>query len=378
MKVALVVMHTDPARGGRERYTVDLAASLVSRGHEVALLASSHDDVPAGVKSVRLNARGLGQLFRYNRFLDSLDAHLDRTRYDVVHAMLPVPHCDIYQTHAGLVEANVANDSLATRIFTPRRARTAAVEREMIEAPSPPLVLCISEYVKGIVRQWYPLDDAHLPILFNAVDTRKYDPAARPEARDAARARYGLSADDTVALFVGQDYERKGLREAIEALGRLKAAPGSLTARMKLLVIGRPSGAKYVALAQQLGVADALIMGGHTDDAYGAYAAGDFLVLPTKHDPCSLVVLEALAMGVPVISTRFNGACEIMTPGRHGFVIDDPADTVALASAMQSLSNREQRFPMATACLELRPRLSWERHIDGMLAIYERVRSPSA
>jgi UDP-glucose:(heptosyl)LPS alpha-1,3-glucosyltransferase len=377
MKVALVVMHTDPARGGRERYTVDLAASLASRGHDVSLLASSHDGVPAGVKSERLNARGLGQLFRYNRFLDSLDAHLARTRYDVVHAMLPVRHCDIYQTHAGLVEANVANDSLTTRVFTPRRARTAAVERQMIEATAPPLVLCISEYVKGIVREWYPLDDAHLPILFNAVDTRKYDPAARPEARATARARYGLSADHTVALFVGQDYERKGLQEAIGALGRLREN-GTLPDRLKLLVIGRPSGAKYVALAERLGVAHAVIMGGHTDDAYGAYAAGDFLVLPTKHDPCSLVVLEALAMGVPVISTRFNGACEIMAPGRHGFVLDDPADIAALAVAMRSLSNREQRLPMAAACLELRPGLSWERHIDGMLAIYDRVRSPSA
>ena len=377
MRIGLVVMRTDPARGGRERYTVDLAAALASRGHDVAMLASEHHGVPAGVERIRLGASGLTQTARYNHFLRSLETHVARTRYDVLHAMLPVRRCDIYQTHAGLVEANVANDSLATRIFTPRRARTAAIERQMLDAPSPPLVLCISEYVRGIVREWYALDDAHLPILFNAVDTTKFDPALRPDARAATRARYGLHATDTVALFIGQDYERKGLQAAIEALGHLKAN-GALPPGLKLLVIGRPKGARYVALAQRLGVADALVMGGHTDDAYGAYSAADFMVLPTKHDPCSLVVLEALAMGVPVISTKFNGACEIMTHGTHGFVMDDPEDSAALAVAYRGLLPPADRAHMAAACLTLRPALAYERHIDNLLAIYERFRKPSA
>lgn len=377
MRIGLIVMRSDPARGGRERYTVDLAAALTSRGHVVSMLASELGGVPAGVQPVRLSARGLTQTARYNAFLRSLERHVAQRPYDVLHAMLPVRQCDIYQTHAGLVEANVANDSWTTRLFTPRRARTAAIERQMLEAASPPLVLCISEYVKGIVRDWYPLDDAHLPILFNAVDTAKFDPALRPDARATTRARYGLQASDTVVLFIGQDYERKGLQATIEALGRLKSSD-ALPAGVKLLVIGRPKGAKYVALAQRLGVADALVMGGHTDDAFGAYRAADFMVLPTKHDPCSLVVLEALAMGLPVISTKFNGACEIMTPGTHGFVMDDPEDAAALATAMRSMLVDTERRRMAAACLELRPALAYERHIDDLLAIYDRVRKPSA
>jgi UDP-glucose:(heptosyl)LPS alpha-1,3-glucosyltransferase len=98
-------------------------------------------------------------------------------------------------------------------------------------------------------------------------------------------------------------------------------------------------------------------------------------VLPTKHDPCSLVVLEALAMGLPVISTRFNGACEIMTDNLHGFVLDDPADTDALANAMRKMLEPQLRQRMSAACLELRPKLSYEHHVNRLIEIYQQVRA---
>jgi UDP-glucose:(heptosyl)LPS alpha-1,3-glucosyltransferase len=376
MKVALVTMRTDPARGGAERYTIDLAAALAQEaaGHDVALLASSLDGIPAGVHGVALAARAITRVGRYERFLDSLDAHLEAERYDVVHAMLPVRRCDVYHPHAGLARAMVARDSALTRLVNPRRARGAAVEGRLLESTQPPVVLCLSEYVKRAVRQWYTLPDTHLPILFNAVDLQQYDPTARPGAREGLRARLRLDADHCVSTFVGHDFERKGLREAVAALGALREANGGqLDRRLKLLIVGRPNARKYVALAQQLGVAEQVIEFGPTDDAYAAYRAADFLVLPTKHDPCSLVVLEALAMGVPVVSTRFNGACEIMTDGVHGFVLEDPADVAALAGAVRRLLDPELRRRMSQACLELRPKLAYQNHLRRLLAIYQQT-----
>ena len=84
-------------------------------------------------------------------------------------------------------------------------------------------------------------------------------------------------------------------------------------------------------------------------------------------------------MGVPVISTRFNGACEIMTHGVHGFVLDDPADVGALADAMRLMLDSEVRRRMSKACLELRPKLAYENHLRTLLGIYEqtsRIRNP--
>lgn len=376
MNIALVTMRTDPSRGGAERYTVDLAGALRDAGHHVSMLASSFGGVPSGVTEVSLPARGLTRVGRYEGFLDALDAHLASNRYDIVHAMLPVRQCDVYHPHAGMMRANVAGDSAWTRLTNPRRGYLAKVEGELLEGPRPPVVLCLSEYVKGAVKSVYSLKDERLPILFNAVDLDRFDPSRNRAARESTRQLFGFGQGDVVGLFLGHDYERKGLREAI--LGLLSAWAELGDQRLRLLVVGRPKGASYQALARQSRIAGRIVFAGHMDDSRAAYEAADFLVLPTKHDPCSLVVLEGLAMGVPVISTRFNGACEIMTPGTHGFVLDDPGDVKALATTMLAMTEDDRRKAMAAACLDLRPALAYQRHLDTLLSIYDRVRSPSA
>ncbi len=93
-------------------------------------------------------------------------------------------------------------------------------------------------------------------------------------------------------------------------------------------------------------------------------------MLPTRHDSCSLVVLEALAMGLPVISTVFNGACEIMTDGTHGYVLANPADVRALTEAMRQFLDPAKRQAMHEACLALRPSLSFDAHMDRLEEIY--------
>ncbi|MGH7637985.1 MAG: glycosyltransferase family 4 protein [Gemmatimonadaceae bacterium] len=367
VKVGLVTMRTDPARGGAERYTVELAAALTGAGHDVALLAAETSHVPRGVRGVRIDASGWTRLGRYERFLHSLESHLDREPFEIVHAMLPTRRCDLYHPHAGILRATTARDTAFDRWRNPRRARVAAVERDLLESGNPPVVLCLSEYVRAAARQWYDLDETKLPILFNSVDTARYDPSARPDARVMMRRALRMGDDDIMALFIGHDFERKGLREAIRALSGLRDAP------VKLVIVGRPRAAKYLALARDLGVADRVVLAGETGDSYAMYSAADYLVLPTRHDPCSLVVLEALVMGVPVISTRYNGACEIMNDGVHGFVMEWPDDVTALSNAMRRLGDPALRERMSEACLALRPRLAYARHLRAALAIYDRV-----
>ena len=194
--------------------------------------------------------------------------------------------------------------------------------------------------------------------LFNAVDLERFAP------RGASRRAVGLGerAD-----------HRAGLRAQGPARGDPRAWRRPSEPRLRLLVVGKEDPAAYAALAKQLGVGDRVVFHPPTSTPQEFYRQADFFVLPTRHDPCSLVVLEALAMGLPVISTRFNGATEIMDHGTHGFVLDDPADVDALAAAMRDLCDDDRRREMSQACLALRPRLAYEHHLDELLAIYERV-----
>jgi UDP-glucose:(heptosyl)LPS alpha-1,3-glucosyltransferase len=199
------------------------------------------------------------------------------------------------------------------------------------------------------------------------VNLRALDPTARPEAREQTRKQMFGGGERVIALMVAQDFKRKGLREAISALPKTKHP------RLSLLVVGKEDTTYYRQLAEALGVADRVVFAGHQNSVYEYYAAADFLVLPTRHDPCSLVVLEALAMGVPVISTKQNGATEVMGQGVHGFVLESADDLDGLVRAMDELCNSGLRERMRRACLALRPRLAYDAHVGALEAIYQKA-----
>ena len=167
-----------------------------------------------------------------------------------------------------------------------------------------------------------------------------------------------------VGLVIANDFERKGVREAIMATARAHDP------RFVLLIVGKdePRSYKHLATRER---AEGVIFAGPTNDPYAFYRAADFFVLPTRHDPCSLVVLEALAMKLPVISTSYNGACEVMVDGKHGMVLPDPGNLVNLTGAMRQMMEPDRRAAMQAACAELRPRLAYGRHVDELMTVYE-------
>lgn len=353
MNIALVILHADSARGGAERYTIDLAQALVSRGHRVCLLASSFGPIPDGLDIQTISARGATRSGRYRAFLDGLDQHLNRVHYDIVHAMLPVRRCDVYHPHAGIA-ADMTHWS--DRLLRPRRSAMAMVERKLLLDPHGPVVLCLSDYIKRFVKEHYPLPEDRLATLFNAVDLDRFAPR-----QPSGVLRQQLNTDKPLLLMIANDLRRKGFGQVLKAMELLGPdAPA-------LVVMGRES----IEPWRRHMPAGAIVHHvGLVDDPRPFYADADALILPTHHDPCSLVVLEALAMGLPVISTRQNGACQIMTDGVHGYVLSDPDDILALADAIRKLLDLTTRTAMKQACLSLRPQLSYQRHLDTLLCIY--------
>jgi UDP-glucose:(heptosyl)LPS alpha-1,3-glucosyltransferase len=380
VRVALVILHADPAKGGAEGYTVNLAGALAARGHDVTLVATSFAPSAAVVRNVLLDAGGLTRRARYRGFVDSLDAHLAETSYDVVHAIAPVRRCDFYHPQAGLAAEALASghlkyeglrrplDQLATRLNA-KRQYVGAIEKQSLTGPRPPRLLCVSEMVKQTARDRYQLPESQLVTLFNAVDPDRFDPAKDPTAGQRERERLRIGPDKIVALIVAQDFKRKGLQPAIEGLAKVPDE------RLVLLVVGKPDPRAYRELAAKLGVTPRVVFAGATSDTYPAYRAADLFVLPTFHDPCSLVVLEALAMGLPTITTLQNGAHEAIAENVHGHVLPDPADADAIADRLRRMLDDAPRRRMAEACLALRPRLSYQHHLDQLEALYRSARA---
>jgi UDP-glucose:(heptosyl)LPS alpha-1,3-glucosyltransferase len=267
--------------------------------------------------------------------------------------MLPVRRCDVYHPHAGIA-AEAAGAVGSVRRFNRRRSLFGKVETELLTAADPPIVLCLSDVIGRVVERWYPSLPADRRVkLFNGVDVQKFRPPVDAAERESARRRFGIPPGAVAALMIAQDFERKGLKPAIEALALVDP-------KVRLVVAGRDDAKPYRALAARAGVVYRIDWIGPTDDPAVLYRGADLFVLPTRHDPCSLVVLEALASGVP------------------GVVLSE-ATAEAVAGAITRVVG--DASPMGDACRALRPKLSWQDHLRQLTGVYEivaRHRRPSS
>jgi UDP-glucose:(heptosyl)LPS alpha-1,3-glucosyltransferase len=140
-----------------------------------------------------------------------------------------------------------------------------------------------------------------------------------------------------------------------------------------LAVVGHRQFGEYERLARQLGVIDRVRFLGFRGDPKDAYFAADLLVHPTFYDPCSLVVLEALACGLPIVTTKFNGAAELMSP-ECGRVVDDPLDDRALAAAIVELTDPETRRTAARSARESATQWTFDDHYRSLMAVFVEIR----
>lgn len=361
-RIGLVLLHGDADRGGAERYTAQLAATLRHELHVSVIAGDFADNWPADAgEAIPLGLSGATRSGVYRSFTAGLRGHLATAGYDVVHAMLPVPAglCNIYHPHAGIAARRTG--SRQAWWTNPRRRLFARTERDLLTRPRPPIVLTLSGLVEEELLWAHPaLPRDRIRRLFNGVDLDHFSPERPPLDRAALDA----TADEVLALFVANNFELKGLFPLIESLA------GVADPRLKLLIVGRDDPAPFLHRARQLGVADRLHFAGSRDDLARLYTTADLLVLPTRRDSCSLVVLEALASGLPVVSTRTNGACEIMIDGREGLVLDRWDDVDAIAQALRRLLEPKTRAAMRAAAIDLRPALSWSQHVGTLRSIY--------
>jgi len=210
-------------------------------------------------------------------------------------------------------------------------------------------------------------------VIHSAIDPDRFLADDRTERRQAERNRWGVNADLPVGLFVAMNYRLKGLTPLIRAVAAVPA-----DRKFRIAVVGHPKFAKYARLAEQLGAAERMLFLGFRADPKDAYFAADFLVHPTFYDPCSLVALEALACGLPVLTTRFNGASELLTPPSDGLVLDDPHDAKSFATALEQMLDPAYRATASSAARAAAARWTFEHHYQALLAVFAEVTAKKA
>jgi UDP-glucose:(heptosyl)LPS alpha-1,3-glucosyltransferase len=381
LKIALVIDRLEARRGGGEGYAVALARGLVRSGHDVHVLTHYWDNPPSGL---RMHPVPMMHYPRWGKTLSLAIAARSITQaesFDIVQGFGGMPWVDVSRPGGGVEQAWLVQDVRArdpgpARWLTALRRRLSPkvwvnrlVEKMVYVRNGRVRIIANSEKVKrDILRYYGQVDPARIHVIRNGVDLDRFHPRRRKEGC-RIRAELGLRPDTVVILFLAHNFRLKGLHCLIRALGGASMPMHDWV----LLVGGRGNRRTFRDLSNRHELSGRTHFLDQVVFPETLLAACDMLVHPTFYDPFSNVCLEAMAAGVPVITTACNGASELIEDGRSGFVVSDPWSVELLRQRIYSLMNMD-RQRMGTEARSTAEHYSWDRHIAAVESIYREIR----
>ena len=361
MRVAIIRRRIH-SYGGVEGYSLRLIRGLKERGVEVGVLAEEYEPEP-GVKfyPIKRNFFSLspGPLL-FNQRCQEI---IERERFDLVHSLERTWPQDIYRAGEGCHAEFMKTLSLKYRL-NPKHLLTLYTEKKTFLFS--PYIMANSQRVKKEIIRHYGIPEDHIVVIYTGVDIHRFNPEKTSILRSEARERMGLKEEELVILFIGSGFKRKGLALLMAALSRVdKLLP------LKLLVAGKGRSNYYSQLANSLGLGEKVKFLGLVKEVDSLYASADFLVLPSLYEPFSNTCLEAMACGVPVLTTRGNGVSEILKNGLEDLVIEDPFDPEEMVRKIRALTSKELRQAFSSKVHQLARKFSMSWHLDEVIKLYE-------
>lgn len=365
MRIAFVV-HDYHQSGGHSRYVSELATRF-SDAHEVHVFANTIEPNGAtGIQFHRVPA------WRRSALTTILTFPLPATRqlnveFDIVHAQgISSLRSDVLTAHIcskGWFRARLSNENpprwkehLFDRLVSP-------LEKRIYQNSRTSWVIAVSEKTNRDLAKYYGRT-TRTSVIHHGVDTRKFDPQNRERYRAEVLKQSGLSDKDFIFLFVGD--LRKGAMTAIKAL---RQSPGA-----KLMLVSRTQPIAYEQFATKLGVRDRVVFCPPTDCIEKHYAASDGFVFPTPYDAFGMVISEAMASGLPIITSREAGAAELIEDQREGLLVDNPSDASLVAEHMKRLmADSELRQSLARAARKKMETHSWDMVAEKTMEVYRHV-----
>lgn len=328
MRLAIVRQRYNPF-GGAERFVERALAALVAQGTEVTLITRNWQGAPrSGFEQIICDPSpsGLfsGRTARDRAFTRCVQEKLAEHTFDLVQSHERIPGCSIFRAgdgvHAAWLARRAQTQSSMQKFaqkFSAYHRYVLATEQAMFAHPALQAVICNSHMVAGEIAQYYGVDRCKLHIIYNGVDTEDFHPRLAAIHREATRKNLGISDNTPTLLYVGSGYERKGVPQLLQAFALMNQH------NAHLIIIGADRKLKATkALATHLGLAERTHFLGPVQDVRPYYGAADGFVLPTIYDPCPNAALEAMASGLPIVTSHGCGAKEWVQEGVNGWVAD--------------------------------------------------------
>lgn len=380
MSIAIVV-ESFHAQSGVDRRTSELVKGLLSAGHEVHIYANRWDTNAAeGIIFHRIPILKLGRALKSLSFAWFCSALIPKSQHDLIHTQARIFRYDVATLGVGCHWAYI--DAMG---INPKKTPDKWFHRAVLRIEHSMFALKrFTEGARIIVNSnkcryelisYYKVPAGSIDVVHNGVDQEAFSPAMRTDLWADARRDLGISPKDIVVLFVGTGFHRKGLNTLIDAIGRVQLRSSPMADRLKLLIVGKGSKDEYNRLAAGMGIGERLIWVGQSDpnDIARYYAASDIFVLPTRYDPFANSTMEALACGLPVITTTTNGVSEIIRDEISGLIVE-PNDAEGLSEKLQALAeDADFRQRIGSNGRKAVKPYTWQMATERTMTVYEDI-----
>ena len=358
--------------GGAEQFVSEYTRYLAEMGHEVHIYAnqwtpSHHPNVK--IHSVRAFTRN--SFLRVLSFAWFVLQAISFKSYDIVQSHERIWHQDIYRAgdgcHREWLERRSSYLPFIKRFFLKFNLFHQLIlrlEKRIFEKGECKKIIAISEMVKRNILKHYRLPEDRVKVVYNGVQLDRFDPSNKKYFYDEVRQQLRISDQEVMILFVGSGFERKGLEYLIKSIQYVKEK------NWRLVLVGKGNWGKYLKFTTKK-KQEKITCLEPIDEIEKLYAAADFFILPSIYEPFGNANLEALASGLPIITSRNTGASEIITPKKEGIILEDPSDTKSIAEAIDYLMDPKNREPMVKAARSLAEKFTQQRNASEMLKIYQ-------
>ncbi|HYL59379.1 MAG TPA: glycosyltransferase family 4 protein [Candidatus Acidoferrales bacterium] len=338
MRIALLTRRFDPLGGGTERDLIVTAGFLRAAGHEVRIFADEIRGATGDWSVSRVGGPRLGRALALLRYAYAAAPAARRAGTDLVLSFARCVGADVMRSGGGAHVSYLraarkwrgAAGAMAMR-FSPYHRVQMMIERRGFTAPGLKRAIAVSNFVRDDLVREFNLPREKAVTIYNGVDLDAYRPAADGSARAAIRQKFTIPQSARVVIFVGNGFARKGL-------GFLLEAWPLVTGGAFLLVVGADRATEsYARRARELNVGARVIFAGPQPDVAALFHAADAFAMPSLFEPFGNAVLEAMASGLPVMTSAFSGVAELLPPSMRGFRVEHPDDPGEIALRLGAL-----------------------------------------
>jgi UDP-glucose:(heptosyl)LPS alpha-1,3-glucosyltransferase len=370
MQKIVVVIPKYGLLGGAEQFSSELTRRLVSStGYKFHVYANRWQKSAAPITFHQMPIISFPKFLTTPSFAYFVQRKINHDNFSLVHSHERIFTADIFTMHG--IPHRYWIHNVRHKQMSLYDSATAWVERKLVYEGNCKKFIAVSSLTKDIFLQEYNINPDKVAVINPGVDLNDYSELDKDSVRNSVRSELGINISDTVILFASMNFEIKGLDNVLFSLAKLKAQ----NRKFKLIVAGKGNIKKYAKMAQEAQVISDVIFTGPVskEKLIRIYLAGDFYIMLSKFDTFGMVVLEAMAAGLPVLISSNVGAKDIVQENKNGFIVNDTSDIDYIAAKIALLLDENIRRRMAAVAWQTAAQNTWDNVTKKYAAIYENI-----